>query len=63
MIPLDQSDFTTATWMKLRAYCEKEIETLRKQNDGDLPPEITAKTRGRIAELKGLLALEKKDTR
>lgn len=47
----------SAVWLKVKAYYEKRLATQRSKNDGDLPAEITAKTRGRIAEIKELLAL------
>jgi len=47
----------SAVWQKLKPYLETRLETLRRQNDGQLTPDQTAKVRGRIAEVKGLLSL------
>lgn len=49
----------SAVWMKLKAHYEKRLALLREQNDADLNDEQTAKKRGRIAEVKDFLALDK----
>lgn len=46
----------SAVWLKLKKHMLERIDSLRCQNDGDHTPEETAKLRGRIAELRGLLA-------
>lgn len=46
-------------WKRIREHLETRLETMRRKNDGDLGPEDTAKVRGRIAELKYLLGLDK----
>ena len=54
---IEPRDFETQTWQRLRALLTARLQQLREENDsGDA--EITAKRRGRIAELKELLALE-----
>lgn len=52
--PADRAD---PMWQRLRAYIVERIEYHRTQNDNDLTPEQTAKVRGRIAELTGILRL------
>jgi len=47
----------SAVWQKLKPYLDTRLETLRRQNDGQLTPEQTAKLRGRIAEVKAILSL------
>jgi hypothetical protein len=51
-------DFDTLTWRKVKEYCDVRIATLHAQLEGDLPPEATAKVRGRIMELKLILTLD-----
>lgn len=59
---IEPRDFDTQTWQRLRALLTARLQQLREENDsGDA--EITAKRRGRIAELKELLALEKPQAR
>ena len=58
-LELLNSDQISPTWMKLKLHIEKRIEQLRKENDGDRTELETSKLRGRIAELKALLALDK----
>lgn len=55
---LNLNDFSSVTWQKLRLLLESRLDVLRKRNDSDLSPDDTAHIRGRIAELKMLLALE-----
>jgi hypothetical protein len=55
--PLTRSDFDTRTWARLRLLLAARLQLLREENDsGD--DETTARRRGRIAEIKELLALE-----
>lgn len=56
---LARHDIETALWRKLEEYIEQRMDVLRKTNDGDLEPMQTARLRGRIAELKSILALSK----
>lgn len=46
-------------WARLREMLEARLAAHRVANDADLSPEKTADLRGRIAELKVLLALDK----
>lgn len=55
--PLTNTDRSSDTWMRIREFLEKRLEGYRAQNDGDLPPDATAKLRGRIAEVKAIIAL------
>lgn len=55
---IEPRDFDTQTWQRVRAHLTARLQQLREENDsGDA--EITAKRRGRIAEIKELLALDK----
>lgn len=55
-MPLSEIDRQSKVWVLLKARATEKLETLRKQNDGDLDPQATAKIRGRILELNNLLA-------
>lgn len=47
------------TWRRLLTeYCVERLKALRIQNEGDLDPVATSKLRGRIAEVKALMALD-----
>lgn len=54
---LTTQDFQSATWQKIAALCEQRLDVLRKQNDGPLDAIETANKRGRIAEVKRILAM------
>ena len=55
-----QIDPHSDTWKAIKARADERLNTLRLQNDAfGLDPNGTAVIRGRIAELKELLALEK----
>lgn len=54
---LAPSDLKSETWAKLVSHMERRLQTLREQNDGQLDGDKTARLRGQIAEVKGLLAL------
>ena len=47
----------SAAWTVLKKHYEARLETLRRQNDGDLDDSQTRRLRGRIAEVKAFLAL------
>lgn len=51
------ADFRTDTWRRLDALLKRRLEDRRAENDARLDAEKTATLRGRIAELKDLLAL------
>lgn len=55
--PLTRADFESRTWDRLRALLEQRLAAQREQNDQRLDEVKTAHIRGRIAELKELLAL------
>lgn len=56
---LTQDDFKTPTWQRMREHVEARLNQLRQINDQCHDMEKTASIRGAIAELKGLLALDK----
>ena len=60
---LTEFDKQSATWTKLKAHIESEIDILRQRNDADSDPIATAKLRGRIFELKRMLSLATSDER
>lgn len=47
----------SALWLKLEAHLNETLTSLRSQNDGDLSAEATSRLRGKIAQLKLILAL------
>lgn len=55
---LDTRDIQSALWVRLRAHLQERMDLCRRKNDGDLDPDETARLRGRIAQLKEILALE-----
>jgi len=54
---LHQQDRTNPLWLRLEAHLQQTLAELRVLNDASLPPERTENTRGRIAQIKALLAL------
>ena len=54
---LDRVETQSALWQKLRKDFEYRIDSLRRENDANLDAVQTASKRGRIAQLKELLAL------
>ena len=44
-------------WKKLTAHYALKLDTYRMQNDGNLSPDETAKLRGKIFEVRKILAL------
>ncbi|MGE0383420.1 MAG: hypothetical protein AB7Q97_01740 [Gammaproteobacteria bacterium] len=58
---LGRDEVNSATWKKLRAYLLKRLDDHRVRNDVRASAEDTAYQRGRIAELKDLLALDQPD--
>ncbi len=57
MILTDQ-DKQSALWLKLKERAESDLEALRKRNDALNDEVTTAVLRGRIYQLKELLALD-----
>lgn len=55
---LTLSESNSPLWSKLREYYAARLETMRAKNDGMLTPDETSRLRGRIQEIKNLLALE-----
>lgn len=57
---LNAEDRLSPTWLKIKRYYERRIDKFRKQNDEPRSSEVeTAIRRGRIAEMKNVLGLEK----
>lgn len=56
---LTPDDKDSKLWRKLMAHWESKIEIFRTQNEGDRNETETAKLRGRIAELRANLNLDK----
>lgn len=54
---LDSNDRQSPTWRKLKTYMESRLIELRLKNDNDMSEISTAKLRGSLMEIKGLLAL------
>jgi len=58
-IALTPGDKQSSLWIKLAGHINERIGRLQRELEGPLAPEETANRRGRIAELRALLALEK----
>lgn len=57
-LKLTQLERAEAVWGKIKEAAEREIETLRRKNEAvTLDPVQTAVIRGRIAQLRDLLAI------
>lgn len=56
-IELSETDKQSAAWGKVQAYLTQRLAELRISNDGDCSPDATARTRGRIAEVKAMMQL------
>lgn len=54
---LQPHEVESPLWRKLEGMLTARLNSLRKQNDGEHDERRTAKLRGRIAEVKFLLAL------
>ena len=59
---LDAIETRSAVWLKLQAHFEERLAVLRSKNDGALPPDETSHLRGRIAQVKEILALGKPES-
>jgi len=55
-LELNKTEAESALWKKISAHYEQRLDILRRKNDNALTPEETAALRGRIAEVKKLLA-------
>jgi hypothetical protein len=53
--------FKTQFWHEFTNALEAQLEQLRLENDNDLDERQTAKVRGRIAEIKSMLVLDRPD--
>lgn len=54
-----ERDRASEAWLRIKADLEKDLATLRANNDHPLNAEETAFLRGRIFEVKKLIAAEK----
>ncbi len=54
---LQPHERTNPLWVGLEAHLKRELDTLRRQNDASLTVERTENIRGRIAQVKAILAL------
>lgn len=59
IVKLTDLERKSSAWVKIRDYYQRRLDVMRGRNDGDLVIEETAKLRGRIAEIKNLLALDR----
>ena len=57
-IEFSESDRYSSAWLRLKEYLEKRLAYYRIQNDQDADEKETATLRGRIAELKAVIALD-----
>lgn len=57
---MKRADFNSDVWSRLEEHLAARMEVLRAQLEGDLDEKGTAAVRGRIREIKELLALPKK---
>ena len=56
---LSEADKVSPTWLRIKKHLQARVEALRNELEQDLPEERTAKVRGRLAEVKSLLSLDK----
>jgi hypothetical protein len=56
---LATEDLLSATWARIQTALMRRLESLRIQNDADISEKETADLRGRIGEVKALLAAGK----
>ena len=54
---LSQTDRMSPIWLSIERHLHERLSQLRQQNDATLPTEATEKLRGRIAQIKEILAL------
>lgn len=55
---LTLDDLSSGAWLRISAHLVAKLDEYRKKNDGNLAPDRTAELRGRIAEVKRILALD-----
>lgn len=58
---LRAADYQTELWSRLEATLKERLEQLRDENDEPHSPDETALLRGRIAEIRYILALPRYD--
>lgn len=58
-LKLNELEAGSELWLKLRKHFEARLALLREQNDHSKPADQTERIRGRIAEVKLFLALDK----
>lgn len=58
----DAIETRSAVWLKLQAHLEERLAVLRAKNDGAIAPDETCHLRGRIAQVKEILALGKPES-
>jgi len=56
---LTKNELKSAVWTKLSAHLKNRLTSLHKELENDLVQDDTNKVRGRIAEIRKLLAIEK----
>jgi hypothetical protein len=56
---LTSQDLASPTWVKLKKHMEAQLEKLRRKNENDLDPVVTAHVRGQIKAARDFLALGK----
>lgn len=56
---LTEHERLNPVWPKLMKYFEARLQSLRERNDANSDPQVTAMLRGRIAELKAVMNLDK----
>ncbi len=56
---LTEQERGSALWAKIKKHYEARLQELREENDSDKDDIKTAKQRGRIAEVKLVLGLDK----
>lgn len=56
---LSEHERTSVVWKVVKTHLEEHLEVLRKQNDTSKSVGETEKLRGRIAEVKHMLGLDK----
>jgi hypothetical protein len=56
---LNATEAQSPLWLKIKAHLEERLVEARLSNDGEHDVVKTARLRGRIAELKRIMALDK----
>ncbi len=55
---LTEQERNSPLWLRLKAFYEKRLVTLRSKNDGPLGVDETLQLRGRIHEVKSFISLD-----